>query len=141
MRGARPRSLRSNRRGVPQCRARPECVDVSQGLALAYRRYSRDYVGEEASARNGRLGMWRGDFIPPWDWRRGERLAGNRSAAKSAAGSGCRIKGNIGRDGSRIYHVPGGQFYDRTRIDTSRGERWFCTEVEARGAGWRRSRR
>ena len=114
---------------------------VSQGLALAYRRYSNDYVGEEASARDARLGMWRGDFVPPWDWRRGERLAGSRSAPKSAAGSGCRIKGNIGRGGSRIYHVPGGQFYERTRIDTSRGERWFCTEAEARAAGWRRSRR
>ena len=51
------------------------------------------------------------------------------------------IKGNIGRDGSRIYQVPGGQFYERTRIDTSRGERWFCSEGEARAAGWRKSRR
>ena len=114
---------------------------VSQGLALAYRRYSRDYVGEEASARDARLGMWRGDFVPPWDWRRGERLAGSRPTSKSSADSGCRIKGNIGRDGSRIYHVPGGQFYERTRIDTSRGERWFCSEGEARAAGWRKSRR
>ena len=114
---------------------------VSQGWALAYRRYSRDYVGEEASARDARLGMWRGDFVAPWDWRRGERLAGIRPAPKSAAGAGCRIKGNIGRDGRRIYHVPGGQFYEWTRIDTSRGERWFCTEAEARAAGWRRSRR
>ena len=108
---------------------------VSQGLALAYRRYSRDYVAEEASARDARLGMWRGDFVPPWDWRRGDRLAGSRSAPKSAAGSGCRIKGNIGRNGDRIYHVPEGQFYERTRIDPSRGERWFCTEAEARGGG------
>lgn len=114
---------------------------VSQGWALAYRRYSRDYVGEEISARDARLGMWRGDFVPPWDWRRGDRLEGSRPAPNSAASSGCRIKGNIGRTGSRIYHVPGGQFYERTRIDTSRGERWFCTEAEARKAGWRRSRR
>ena len=114
---------------------------VSQGLALAYRRYSRDYVGEEVSARDAGLGMWRGDFVPPWDWRRGERLAGSRHAPKSAVGSGCRFKGNISRDGSRIYHVPGGQFYERTRFDTSRGERWFCTESEARAAGWRRPRR
>ena len=114
---------------------------VSQGLALAYRRYSRDYVGKEADARAARRGIWRGDFVAPRDWRRGVRLAGTRPAPKSAAGAGCRIKGNIGRDGSRIYHVPGGQSYERTRIDTSRGERWFCTEAEARAAGWRRSRR
>ena len=114
---------------------------VSQGWALAYRRYSRDYVGEETAARDARRGVWRGDFVPPWDWRRGERLAGSRPVPKSAAGAGCRIKGNIGRNGTRIYHVPGGQFYEPTRIDTSRGERWFCTEAEARAAGWRRSRR
>jgi micrococcal nuclease len=50
-------------------------------------------------------------------------------------------KGNIGQRGVRIYHVPGGQYYSRTRMDLGKGERWFCTEVEARAAGWRRSRR
>ncbi|MGB8274292.1 MAG: hypothetical protein WCF16_03370 [Alphaproteobacteria bacterium] len=53
---------------------------------------------------------------------------------------GCQIKGNINDEGERIYHVPGGQFYDRTRINQSNGERWFCTEAEARAAGWRRSK-
>lgn len=51
----------------------------------------------------------------------------------------CRIKGNISLDGERIYHVPGGEWYDKTRIDTSKGERWFCSEAEAREAGWRRA--
>ena len=55
-------------------------------------------------------------------------------------GGRCRIKGNIGRDGSRIYHVPRGQFYNRTGTATGKGERWFCTEAEARAAGWRRSK-
>ncbi|HIF78840.1 MAG TPA: thermonuclease family protein, partial [Sulfitobacter sp.] len=27
------------------------------------------------------------------------------------------------------------------RISTRKGERWFCSEAEARGAGWRRARR
>ena len=48
----------------------------------------------------------------------------------------CAIKGNISRDGEHIYHVPGGRWYDRTRIRPEKGERWFCTEVEAREAGW-----
>ena len=51
------------------------------------------------------------------------------------------LKGNIGGDCDRVYHAPGGQYYDRTQIDTSRGERWFCSESEARAAGWRRSKR
>jgi endonuclease YncB( thermonuclease family) len=51
--------------------------------------------------------------------------------------SGCRIKGNINRKGERIYHLPGSHGYDDTRIDTAKGERWFCSEEEARAAGWR----
>ncbi|MGQ9572176.1 MAG: thermonuclease family protein [Dehalococcoidia bacterium] len=52
------------------------------------------------------------------------------------------IKGNIStRTGERIYHVPGGEFYDSTVIDEAAGERWFCTEQEAVEAGWRRSKR
>ena len=46
---------------------------VSEGWALAYRRYSADYVDEEEAARSARRGIWRGEFVPPWEWRRGER--------------------------------------------------------------------
>jgi micrococcal nuclease len=46
------------------------------------------------------------------------------------------IKGNINRRGERIYHVPGGAFYDRTKP-----ERCFATEEEAQREGFRRARR
>ncbi len=114
---------------------------VAEGWAFAYRRYSRAYVAAESRARAARRGIWRGEVVAPWEWRRGKRLSGSRAPAARRDGGRCRIKGNIGRDGRRIYHVPGGQYYDRTRIDTSRGERWFCSESAARAAGWRRSRR
>jgi endonuclease YncB( thermonuclease family) len=42
---------------------------VAQGLALAYRRYSRAYVGAEHAARAAGRGMWAGTFEPPWEWR------------------------------------------------------------------------
>ncbi|MDX5357245.1 MAG: thermonuclease family protein, partial [Rhodobacterales bacterium] len=42
---------------------------VGQGLAVAYRRYGRDYVAAEAEARESRRGLWAGDFVMPWDWR------------------------------------------------------------------------
>lgn len=48
---------------------------VRHGWALAFRRYAVDYVGEETLARAEARGMWRGSFVAPWDWRRGERLA------------------------------------------------------------------
>ena len=53
---------------------------------------------------------------------------------------GCLIKGNISSSGEKIYHVQGGSSYEKTQIDTSKGERWFCTEQEAQDAGWRKSK-
>jgi endonuclease YncB( thermonuclease family) len=111
---------------------------VMSGWAVAYRRYSSDYVGAETVARASGLGIWSGEFAMPWDWRRDKR-SGTRTHAKGNAVSECRIKGNIGSRGDRIYHLPGGRFYDQTAIDKRKGERWFCTEAEARAAGWRGS--
>lgn len=54
----------------------------------------------------------------------------------------CNIKGNISYyGGERIYHVPGQEYYSATRINLLKGERWFCSEAEARAAGWRKARR
>ena len=66
--------------------------------------------------------------------------AGYAAGAAPAPAGGCAIKGNISQNG-RIYHMPGQADYARTRIAESRGERWFCSEAEARAAGWRRARR
>jgi hypothetical protein len=52
----------------------------------------------------------------------------------------CEIKGNISfTSGEKIYHVPGGDYYEKTEIDESKGEKWFCTEKEAQDEGWRKS--
>jgi hypothetical protein len=63
-----------------------------------------------------------------------------RRSATSSSGT-CNIKGNISvSTGERTYHVPGQQYYDETVINPLFGERWFCSEAEARSAGWRRSK-
>ena len=46
---------------------------VAQGLALAYRRYSMDYVDQEAGARAARRGIWGATFERPWEWRKRQR--------------------------------------------------------------------
>ena len=122
---------------------------VANGHALSYRRYSTDYVEQEEFARHTRRGFWAGSFIAPWDWRQGARYKpkpGTKTPApaqeNAAAGTpGCRIKGNVSRSGERIYHVPGQEHYAATRISPGKGERWFCSEADARAAGWRRSKR
>ena len=51
------------------------------------------------------------------------------------------IKGNISfLSGDKIYHVPGDRTYSLTYIDTSKGERWFCSIQDAQAAGWRAPR-
>ena len=115
---------------------------VHGGWALAYRKYSTDYVEQEQVARKAKAGMWRGEFTAPWEWRQAQRQRelSPPAAANDNDASRCMIKGNISRNG-RIYHVPSGQYYSRTKINQSKGERWFCSEAEATAAGWRRSRR
>ena len=45
-------------------------IMVKEGYALAYRRYSRDYIDEEGLAKENKRGLWRSKFIKPWEWRR-----------------------------------------------------------------------
>ncbi|MEB2492863.1 hypothetical protein SOP93_16990 [Peribacillus frigoritolerans] len=45
------------------------------------------------------------------------------------------IRGNISSSGTKIYHVPSGQFYDKTEPEET-----FCTEAEAKSAGYRKSK-
>jgi hypothetical protein len=66
--------------------------------------------------------------------------AGTAGAAQSdiaPPNPSCMIKGNVTDKGERIYHVPGDPWYAKTKIDPSKGERWFCSEKEAQTAGWR----
>ena len=60
---------------------------VANGWAVAYRRYSVDYVPEEAAARRGRTNIWSGNFDMPWDWRAMPKMA-SASCAPKCAGIG-----------------------------------------------------
>lgn len=107
---------------------------VRDGLAFAYPRYGDDYVADERAAAARLAGLWSGSVETPETYRQ------VRGTAQAPAPPGdCRIKGNISKSG-RIYHVPGSTWYDSTGIDSAAGERWFCSEADARAAGWRAPR-
>ena len=108
---------------------------VRQGLALAYRRYSMDYDLDEKAAFVARVGIHAGTVERPAEFRAGA------ARADGSPERGCAIKGNVSGNGVRIYHVPGQRDYGRTRISAPKGERWFCSEAEARAAGWRKAKR
>ena len=62
---------------------------VKSGLALAYRKYSSAYVSQERDAKRAKRGLWAGEFVAPWDWRRGKRLE-NKDADQSSCCKICR---------------------------------------------------
>jgi hypothetical protein len=113
---------------------------VAEGHAWVYRQYLEDpaLLDLETAAKESGLGLWalpEAERIPPWEWRRGARNSEGR-LTQEAPDPKCKIKGNINSKGDHIYHLPGSQSYDATKINR-KGERWFCTEEDARNAGWR----
>jgi endonuclease YncB( thermonuclease family) len=42
---------------------------VREGWALNFRKYSSDYLRAESEAKRAGAGIWRGEFVPPWEWR------------------------------------------------------------------------
>lgn len=143
-------------RTVARCRTGDTDLNrymVASGYALAYRRYSSDYVAAEETAKVNKRGIWSGTFELPSEVRHGgedykviapppeTRTTAKasrrpvRAVAPRTHAGGCNIKGNHSRRGEWIYHLPGMPYYEQTRA-----EAMFCTEAEARAAGYRRSR-
>jgi endonuclease YncB( thermonuclease family) len=63
-----------DRYGRPVAVCRVDEIDLAasqakSGLAVAYRKFTRDYVDEEDDARSAKRGVWSGRFEMPWDWR------------------------------------------------------------------------
>lgn len=127
-------------RAVARCSARGRDIGawlVENGWALDYPRYSDGaYRAAEQRARSHRFGIWIGTITPPWQWR-AAREAERSRVSPASPDPRCPFKGNINADGHRIVHAPGQLDYGAVRIDTARGERWFCSLGEARRAGWR----
>ncbi|ATG49506.1 succinoglycan biosynthesis protein [Celeribacter ethanolicus] len=107
---------------------------VASGAAYAYAKYARDYVALEEVARAEGQGLWRAGAQAPSAYRAEKRGAQPEQTPPGA----CAIKGNISGSG-KLYHLPGGRWYGGTRINEAQGERWFCSEDEARAAGWRKA--
>ena len=93
------------------------------------------YYGQlERQAKATGLGIWGSHATPPWDWREGVRV--DAGAGKPA--EECNVKGILDDNGEQIYVVPTDPHYDDIAVDTARGEQLFCSDEQARQAGWRR---
>jgi endonuclease YncB( thermonuclease family) len=144
------------------CTAEGETTSLNQllvrrGLAMNLPSTGQGRFGEdETDAKNNRRGFWKGCFIAPRDFRAGRKdgaLFGSACRAdkdreirealfpsEPSMPSGCGIKGkyalrarvtgNVG-----IYHLQACQSYPAL----TRPDRWFCSEDDARAAGFRKA--
>ena len=134
---------------------------VREGWAIDFMPYSCErFKRDESNARQEGRGVWEGCVVAPRAFRYsdvGAPLLGNKCplgeekiararllGIEETGPGGCIIKGRAHRYFQirtvGIYHTPGCARYRATRIDTTRGDRWFCSEGEAAGAGFRRAR-
>jgi endonuclease YncB( thermonuclease family) len=109
---------------------------VESGRVLAESGLMPRYRSEQTKAQEAKTGLWSGGATPerPGEWR--TRLW---NEARAKAPEGCPIKGKVaGRRGNAVktYHLPWSPIYPRLRVFSARGEHWFCSEADARAAGF-----
>lgn len=130
---------------------------VRQGFALNFEASARGlFKQDEADAKDGRRGLWRGCFVAPREFRGGRKDGGLLGGAcradkdreirevlfprEPAMPSGCSVKGkfalrahvtgNVG-----VYHLQACRSYPALTLP----DRWFCSEDDAKAAGFRKA--
>jgi micrococcal nuclease len=91
-------------------------------------KYQERFLEAQRKAREENKGLWNSC-----------RYFGQK-VLSSQTEKGCLIKGNISVSGEKIYHLPECGSYDKTVINESKGEKWFCSEEEAILAGFRKAK-
>jgi micrococcal nuclease len=111
---------------------------IKEGYAYEYTyqtpyKYQLEFKNAQKEATSNKVGLW-GDVC---------QISGTVSVPTTQVNytnnGTCTIKGNISSTKEKIYHIIGCGSYDKTTIDETKGEKWFCTEQEAIDAGWRKA--
>lgn len=103
---------------------------VRNGHVFASSGLFATYGSEQAEAQSAKAGLWNGTSRSPQDFRNERWETASRNAPQ-----GCPIKGRMVANG-KIYILPWSRNYDKYRVRAERGDRWFCSEDEARSDGW-----
>lgn len=115
---------------------------VREGYAFTFpvapdNRYRDLLARAEEKAREARRGLWSSDCEYYSERKEAKSL---REVGSEPPNKECTIKGNISEKGyGKLYFLEGCPNYSRIKIDTRKGESWFCTEKEAKKAGFTRS--
>lgn len=118
---------------------------VAEGLArVAYiyppnTKYVEQLQEAENVARKNKKNIWSIDGYVESEFELEMATSPSEMNEETFVDASCEnptIKGNINSKGEKIYHMPGGQYYDVTIA-----EAMFCNEQEAADAGFRASKR
>ena len=106
--------------------------------AVAPDKMYRDLLSSaQVEAIREKKGMW---WYCEYDPNIRAVMQGGMHPSEEPPSPDCTIKGNISERGfGKVYFVEGCTSYTQTKIDTQRGEQYFCTEEEAEEAGFRKS--
>jgi len=154
------RSFRRRHTGI--CSVEGESTSLNQqlvrnGFALSAEPAMKAHFKEdEAAAKDARNGLWKGCFVAPQEFRAGKQdgtLLGRSCRADRdreirdvlfpdylTQPPNCSIKGQFAvrarvTGNTGIYHLQGCRSY----AGVTRPDRWFCSEDDARAAGFRRA--
>lgn len=114
---------------------------LRRGMAVQFGGGPAGYHKAVEIAQSMRAGLWSSTFTVPAQWRQQnprkphKGFAASNPASQPRQSRACNIKGNHSRRGDWIYHMPGQTYYNVTRA-----EEMFCSEAEARAAGYRKAR-
>lgn len=98
---------------------------VSEGYASVSdkddSKYSHDLTVAQDESQKAKRGIW-------------------SEACQTQKNANCVIKGNYRTDNkTRLYHTPDCYNYDKISVNLDEKDQWFCTEDEARNAGFTKS--
>lgn len=124
--------------GFSRAICKADGVDLARALVLDGDVFAETgifaaYASDEAAAQEAKAGVWQGEHVRPDEWR--TRVW---EEAKRTAPDGCPIRGIV-RSGEQYYAMPWSSEYSGSRFRSGKGERWFCSEQEARDAGFKPS--
>jgi len=97
-------------------------------------RYLDDFEEASEIAKEKSIGIWETDDYVTNRGFDASVISNNNAKEEIHTSEKCNIKGNISRQGKKIYHIPIGKYYEQTNP-----EEWFCTEHEAIQAGFKKS--
>ena len=97
-------------------------------------RYLDDFEEASEIAKEKSIGIWETDDYVTNRGFDASVISNNNTKEEISSSKKCNIKGNINRQGKKIYHLPSGKYYEQTNP-----EEWFCTEHEAAQAGYKKS--